>query len=873
MDKMDNRYQEITELAKKMELDFFPIIYHTVDFETMTNVCSYGLPVRARHWSYGRSYDHHKLYGEMGFSKIYEVIFNNNPSHAFMLDTNTDEAKMLVTAHCAGHCLDPETMVETNNGPKSLKEIDVKKDKVLTHKGNYEKIIAKSFTQHSGKFVKMKVQGYGEIISTDYHPFLTVKSDECSLAYRKSICKENCVYKQQNQCNDKPYQRYESNFLKASELSEKDFVVFPKPKYFGTNKKEYIEIAGSKILHRQNINLKYRLPIGLNLGKFIGLYLSEGYSRELGQMGLCFNSNEDNLHNTSQELVNNLFNLRTYKHTVEEQHSTQVNFNEIILSKWLLEKFGNSCYTKYIDLEILKQANDEFLKGILWGTFSGDGDNWQRASHLKTTSIRLASQIRDICYYFGIICGISEKHNKDRNISYIVTISGVNQKKFIDLTSIDWVLDDKNRNYEFGWQDEDKIYLPIQKIEHYEDTKEVCNLQVDVDSSFVLTNGATTHNSDFFKNNYLFQGTNRNMVHHAADHASRVDDYIDKYGLEKVERIMDIALSLNDHIDPFKGLYRKPYGKKVILKTSNFINEDDRLRGIGKNINRTKKQVLNNTFPPHPEKDLLWFFIHHAPLEEWEADVLDIIREESYYFYPQMMTKIMNEGWASFWHAEILYQYENITPEEHMNFARLHEKVVQAGGNPYRINPYYLGFRIFKDIEKRWDELYKNGKSKITGREKIFQVRAEEDDVSFLRNYLTADLVEELGLFIYGRATEFENKSQYKDVVIRSRMRDDVVEQLIKPICTRGVPEIAIVQASSEKICLKHLNPDIGTIDFKYAEKTLEFIFELWAAPVELFVTDDNGDPVTLRYDVLGFNIVKSEDDLDFLEEEEEEDE
>ena len=95
-------------------------------------------------------------------------------------------------------------------------------------------------------------------------------------------------------------------------------------------------------------------------------------------------------------------------------------------------------------------------------------------------------------------------------------------------------------------------------------------------------------------------------------------------------------------------------------------------------------------FPPHPEKDLLWFFINYAPLEDWEKDVLDIIREEAYYFYPQKMTKIANEGWSSYWHAELMYKYKNIIPQEHMDFARDHERVVQAGGNPFRI---YSNFR------------------------------------------------------------------------------------------------------------------------------------------------------------------------------------
>ena len=81
--------KDLEELAKQEGLDCFPTIFEFVNKDIMLEACSYGLPVRARHWSYGRSYDHQKLYGEMGFSKVYEIVFNNDPSYAFLLNTNT----------------------------------------------------------------------------------------------------------------------------------------------------------------------------------------------------------------------------------------------------------------------------------------------------------------------------------------------------------------------------------------------------------------------------------------------------------------------------------------------------------------------------------------------------------------------------------------------------------------------------------------------------------------------------------------------------------------------------------------------------------------------------------------------------------------
>src|SRR2546425_11779668 len=102
------------------------------------------------------------------------------------------------------------------------------------------------------------------------------------------------------------------------------------------------------------------------------------------------------------------------------------------------------------------------------------------------------------------------------------------------------------------------------------------------------------------------------------------------------------------------------------------------------------------------EKDLLLFLADHAPdLEPWQRDVLHIVRSEQLYFLPQMQTKIMNEGWASLWHARIMRELE-LTESEYVQFAQLHSGVLSPSKR--NVNPYHVGMKIFEDIERRWDE-------------------------------------------------------------------------------------------------------------------------------------------------------------------------
>ena len=355
--------------------------------------------------------------------------------------------------------------------------------------------------------------------------------------------------------------------------------------------------------------------------------------------------------------------------------------------------------------------------------------------------------------------------------------------------------------------------------------------------------------SDFFRNNAYFDGSNRNMVNEAVDHAQRIDEYIERYGLERVEHVMDMGFALDRHIDSHKGLNRKKYPERQVVEKE--IKASPYADLFGEERLSTTTDVIGDKLPPHPEKDLLWFLANYAPIEPWEKDVLEIIREESYYFFPQFETKILNEGWASFWHAELLSRYENLTPRETIEFATLHASVIQPG-SPLQLNSYYLGYRILVDIKARWDALHAAGESPLDGVGKLFQVRATENDISFLSNYLTPELAVKVRLFSYGYSDEDDQNDP--NIAIKSREYDDVLTQLLAPRYNYGAPKIVVAEVMRGELHLQHEKGSLGDLDQRYADKTLGYIYELWKGLVGLETTQDK-KRVNFVYGAKGFKV------------------
>jgi stage V sporulation protein R len=186
-----------------------------------------------------------------------------------------------------------------------------------------------------------------------------------------------------------------------------------------------------------------------------------------------------------------------------------------------------------------------------------------------------------------------------------------------------------------------------------------------------------------------------------------------------------------------------------------------------------------------------------------------------------------------------------------LEFLKVHEKVVQPGGNKLNINPYFLGFTILSDIRKRWDEKHKNGESEITGFQKVLEVTRDEDDISFLRNYLTQDICNDLKMFAYVK--KYDRLSD-EYVEVESIKADDIVENMIKEMYNYRSPSIAIVHASEMGLELELMSPEFGTLDHKHAEKVMGYLYECWGGVVDLKTIDENKEVIHLTYDEAGFS-------------------
>lgn len=344
---------------------------------------------------------------------------------------------------------------------------------------------------------------------------------------------------------------------------------------------------------------------------------------------------------------------------------------------------------------------------------------------------------------------------------------------------------------------------------------------------------------DFFKNNARFSMTSRDMVESMSASAERIREYELSYGKEEIESFLDHVLAIQEHINP-SLLGRSSRQKRDVLpKKQPETPYDDLWKLDG--TEEAKKPSLVRRFPPKPEKDLLLFIMNHSRiLLDWHQDILTILREEMLYFWPQLETKIMNEGWASYWHIRIMRELD-LTDAEIIEFAKLNASVLQPSTTS--INPYYLGLKMLEDIERRWDnpteqEQRELGRKPGQGRQKLFEVRELDADISFIRNYLTKDLVDQLDMYVFHK--------QGNDWKISDKAWENVRDQLVTSRINGGHPVIIVHDGDYSRngeLYLLHRYEGME-LDVKYLEKTLPHIYALWGRNIHLQTVIDNRDVV-----------------------------
>src|SRR5437879_1820276 len=269
----------------------------------------------------------------------------------------------------------------------------------------------------------------------------------------------------------------------------------------------------------------------------------------------------------------------------------------------------------------------------------------------------------------------------------------------------------------------------------------------------ILTIAHVYGHNDFFKNNFTFRTIRAEFtIETFKAHANRVRHYVEdpSIGLEKVERILDAVHALFLQCRRNLSIRKQTETEQRIAKLENSKPSTDPFQSIHRRKDWVSPDL--DKVPLYPEEDILLFIRDHNPqLADWERDLLTMVHEQAQYFIPQIETKIMNEGWASYWHREILNSLD-LPQELHLEFLVRHNQVVRPieGG----LNPYHLGLKMWEDIRKRYDdpspeEAHEFHRPVGQGLKQIFEVRSADRDASFLRRFLTEELMREMDLFQY----------------------------------------------------------------------------------------------------------------------------
>ncbi|HZY01989.1 MAG TPA: SpoVR family protein [Anaeromyxobacteraceae bacterium] len=420
-----------------------------------------------------------------------------------------------------------------------------------------------------------------------------------------------------------------------------------------------------------------------------------------------------------------------------------------------------------------------------------------------------------------------------------------------------------SKGYEYGLS---KIYEMV--VNNEPTYAYLLESNADVDQKLVMAH--VFGHADFFKNNFMFRHTNRKMMDQMANHATRVRRYQDRLGVEPVEDFIDRCLSLENLID-----YQSPYVRRQ-AEPAPAAGEPERKVAVGFKAEREymeeyinppdvmaaeqrrldEEAARDRKVPEHPERDVLRFLLRHAPLKNWEHDVLSIVREEAYYFAPQGQTKIMNEGWASFFHSKIMTE-KALRPEEVIDYADHHSGTLAT--QPGQLNPYKLGIELWRDIEDRWNkgrfgkeyddcdsfaERRRWDQRLGAGRQKIFEVRQHYNDVTFIDEFLTPEFCLEQRLFAFG----FNDKHQRWEIVTREFKK--VKEKLLHQLTNFGQPVVAVQDGNFEnrgELLLVHRHDGVD-LKLDYARDTLKNLQSLWRRPVNL-ATKVEGRGVLFRFD------------------------
>ncbi|MDX2345974.1 MAG: SpoVR family protein [Legionella sp.] len=382
--------------------------------------------------------------------------------------------------------------------------------------------------------------------------------------------------------------------------------------------------------------------------------------------------------------------------------------------------------------------------------------------------------------------------------------------------------------------------------------------------ALVIAHACYGHNS-FFKSNYLFKmwTDSEGIIDYLVFARNYISHCEEKHGIDEVEAILDACHALMNYgVDRYKHPPPVSLQEEKLRQQTREAYMQSQVNELWRTLPPDKEQDKNTNktkprFPADPQENILYFIEKNAPLlKPWQRELVRIVRKVAQYFYPQGQTKVMNEGWASFWHYTLmhaLYDEGLVTDEFMLEILQNHTNVVAqpAYNSPHfsGINPYCLGYHMYQDMRRICEnpshEEVKSfpGLANTDWLSSLDNAMRNYKDESFISQFLSPQLTRDLRLFMLTdndqepemRINAIHNESGYQ------RIRESLSTQYNLGSLDPDIQIFAVDLEGDRSLTLHYTQHNRVPLN-KDCQEVLRHLHTLWKFPVALKTVSLNGE-------------------------------
>ena len=870
-DAIDQAWEE----ARNFGLDPFPTHFELVPASIMYEFASYSLPGRFSHWTHGKAYYRQKMQYDFGLSKIYEMVVNTNPSYAFLMEMNNLLQQTFVVAHVFGHTdFFKNNAYFQHTSRRMIDKVSIHAERIAKYEFDHGKAEVEHFLD-----AVLSIQEH-----VDYNLFIRAnepgkndKKEEKTVTEVTSEYDDLWGFEKKAKRAEEERDRLPGKPAKFPEKPEKDILQFL------TNYAPHLQPWQRDIIEIVRTEMLYFVPQMQTKVMNEGWACLRGESLVLTERGLL---RYDALHellaqgetvtvgsgNGEQDKIADrhirrnapTIRLRTRRGLVlegAEEHKLSIGpdqwitLKDVKVGQRIPLSLGNNIWPEQLvpispPVQECVTAQDVALianvgRGTVYRLLNGRAVSASKA-------VRISAAIQDTGYRSGfgkplysrrfpLVAPTHVTESFAEFLGYLIGDGNIHvSKNAIGFTSGDRELADRYASL-------------ITELFAIEPT-------LFWDERTVNGKGGRWR-VVFYSANVLDLLQSLGIDLRAKARQKRIPECILRSPKPVVSAFLRAYFDCDGCASVKQGVILSTFSDdiahalQIVLLNYGILS---RRRGVNVWISGKSAQIFAQEIGfglARKRANLDQYIANHRwflkedptdqviSVEHDVADVYDITVDRSHSYVANGMLHH-----NSIWHSRIMRKLGEtgvISDSDIIEFAQLHSGVLSPSRTS--LNPYYLGFKIFEDIEQRWDkptpeEQERFGRKPGMGRQKIFDVRELDNDVSFLRNYLTKDLVKDLDLYLY--------RKEGDEWVIVEKNWEKVRDGIVASLTNFGYPYLVVDNGDyrgNRELYIKHLFEG-HELDLIYAEKTLQYVHQLWGRPVHL-ETVYEGKRILLSYD------------------------